>query len=77
MPAATGIANDGTQAYSTAFIWNSVSLTGGRGLAINSPFQRAWRDVHAAVQQMLMSWDMHGTNYGKVRLGHEFSDPRM
>jgi 3-hydroxy-9,10-secoandrosta-1,3,5(10)-triene-9,17-dione monooxygenase len=53
------------------------SLTGGRGLTVNNPFQRAWRDVHAAVQQMLMSWDMHGTNYGRVRLGHEFSDPRM
>lgn len=53
------------------------SLTGGRGLSVNNPFQRAWRDVHASVQQMLLSWDMHGTNYGKVRLGHEFSDPRM
>jgi 3-hydroxy-9,10-secoandrosta-1,3,5(10)-triene-9,17-dione monooxygenase len=53
------------------------SLTGGRGLSDKSPFQRAWRDVHAAVQQMLMSWDMHGTNYGRVRLGHPFNDPRL
>jgi 3-hydroxy-9,10-secoandrosta-1,3,5(10)-triene-9,17-dione monooxygenase len=53
------------------------SLTGGRGLSGKSPFQRAWRDVHAAVQQMLMSWDMHGTNYGRVRLGHSFNDPRI
>lgn len=53
------------------------SLTGGRGLSQTSPFQRAWRDIHAVVQQMLMSWDMHGTNYGKVRLGHPFNDPRI
>ena len=53
------------------------SLTGGRGLSATSPFQRAWRDVHAAVQQMLMSWDMHATNYGKVRMGLPFSDPRL
>ena len=53
------------------------SLTGGRGLSDKSPFQRAWRDVHAAVQQMLMSWDMHGTNYGRVRLGHPLNDPRI
>ena len=53
------------------------SLTGGRGLSATSPFQRAWRDVHAAVQQMLLSWDMHATNYGKVRLGMPFSDPRV
>ena len=53
------------------------SLTGGRGLSVDNPFQRAWRDIHATTQQMFMSWDMQGTNYGKVRLGHEFSDPRL
>lgn len=53
------------------------SLTGGRGLSATSPFQRAWRDVHASVQQMLMSWDMHGTNYGRARMGHEIHDPRL
>ena len=53
------------------------SLTGGRGLTVNNPFQRMWRDVHAAVQQMLLSWDMHATNYGKVRMGLPFSDPRV
>ena len=53
------------------------SLTGGRGLSVDSAFQRTWRDVHAAVQQMLMSWDMHATNYGRVRMGLPFSDPRV
>ena len=53
------------------------SLTGGRGLTTDNPFQRVWRDVHAAVQQMLMSWDMHASNYGKVRMGLPFSDPRV
>lgn len=53
------------------------SLSGGRGLSTESGFQRAWRDVHAAVQQMLMSWDMHALNYGKVRMGQPFSDPRV
>ncbi len=53
------------------------SLTGGRGLTSENPFQRVWRDVHAAVQQMLMSWDMHATNYGKVRMGQPFADPRV
>lgn len=53
------------------------SLAGGRGLSSGSAFQRAWKDVHAAVQQMLMSWDMHALNYGKVRMGQPFSDPRV
>ena len=53
------------------------SLTGGRGLSVNNPYQRMWRDVHAAVQQMLMSWDVNASNFGKVRMGLPFSDPRV
>jgi 3-hydroxy-9,10-secoandrosta-1,3,5(10)-triene-9,17-dione monooxygenase len=68
-------------AYAGRLAVNAVerlySLTGGRALSADNPFQRAWRDVHAAVQQMLMSWDMHATNYGKVRMGQPFSDPRV
>lgn len=26
---------------------------------------------------MLMFWDMHATNYGKVRMGQLFNDPRV
>ncbi len=62
---------------SVSAVEHVYSLSGGRGLSTGSGFQRAWRDVHAAVQQMLMSWDMHALNYGKVRMGQPFSDPRV
>ena len=52
-------------------------LAGGRGLGLDSPFQRAWRDVHAATSQITLSWDISGTNYGKVRMGLPFADPRL
>ena len=53
------------------------NLTGGRGLSATSPFQRAWRDVHASIQQIFMSWDLNAVNYGKVRLGLELTDVRL
>ena len=52
-------------------------LAGGRGLGHDSSFQRSWRDVHAATAQITMSWDMAATNYGKVRMGVPFFDPRL
>jgi 3-hydroxy-9,10-secoandrosta-1,3,5(10)-triene-9,17-dione monooxygenase len=52
-------------------------LAGGRGLGLDSAFQRAWRDVHAAAAQITMSWDINATNYGKVRMGLPFFDPRL
>lgn len=52
-------------------------LLGGRGLAATSPFQRAWRDVHAASQQILLAWDLQGTNFGRVRFGLAPLDPRI
>ena len=52
------------------------SLAGAHGLSFTSPFQRAWRDVHAATSQVALSWDIQGVNYGRQRLGLEISDPR-
>jgi 3-hydroxy-9,10-secoandrosta-1,3,5(10)-triene-9,17-dione monooxygenase len=52
-------------------------LAGGRGLGLDSAFQRSWRDVHAATAQITMAWDINATNYGKARMGVPFFDPRL
>lgn len=53
------------------------ALAGARGLSSSSHFQRAWRDVHAAVSQIGMAWDIQGTNYGRVRFGMTLPDPKI
>ena len=52
-------------------------LAGGRGLGLDSAFQRSWRDLHAATAQITMAWDICATNYGKARMGVPFFDPRL
>ncbi len=52
-------------------------LAGGRGLGLDSAFQRSWRDLHATTSQITMAWDICATNYGKVRMGVPFFDSRL
>ncbi len=52
-------------------------LAGARGLDADSPFQRAWRDIHAAVLQITMSWDIQSVNAGRIRFGLSSLDPRV
>ena len=52
-------------------------LVGARGLDADSPFQRAWRDIHAAVLQITMSWDIQSVNAGRIRFGFPSLDPRL
>ena len=52
-------------------------LVGARGLDHDSAFQRAWRDVHAAVLQITMSWDIQTVNAGRIRFGLPSLDPRV
>ncbi|MHC4432775.1 MAG: acyl-CoA dehydrogenase family protein [Planctomycetota bacterium] len=52
-------------------------LAGARGLATSNHFMRAWRDIHAALSQITMVWDINALNYGKVRFGIPFFDPRL
>jgi resorcinol 4-hydroxylase (FADH2) len=52
-------------------------LSGGRGLHRDSLFQLTWRDIHAAVQQITMAWDIQSVNSGRVQVGLPSLDPRL
>lgn len=43
--------------------------TGGLGLTLDNPVQRAWRDVNAVGRHISMNWDAVGTMYGQMALG--------
>jgi alkylation response protein AidB-like acyl-CoA dehydrogenase len=45
--------------------------TGGAGLMLDSPIQRAWRDVHAIARHISLNWDAVSTMYGQHRFGLE------
>ena len=47
--------------------------TGGHGLDMANPVQRAWRDANAVGRHISMNWDAVGTMYGQLALG---LDPR-
>jgi 3-hydroxy-9,10-secoandrosta-1,3,5(10)-triene-9,17-dione monooxygenase len=53
-------------------------LLGARG--VNDPdslFLLAWRDVHAAVSQITMAWDIQAVNAGRIEFGLPSLDPRL
>jgi len=52
-------------------------LVGGRGLRQDSLFQLAWRDVHAAVSQLGVAWDVQAINAARIRFGMPSLDPRL
>ena len=52
-------------------------LVGARGLGQDSLFQLAWRDVHAAVSQITMAWDIQAVNAGRIQFGLPSLDPRL
>ena len=45
--------------------------TGGHGLAMANPVQRAWRDANAVGRHISLNWDAVGTMYGQLALGLE------
>ena len=52
-------------------------LAGARGLNQDSLFQLAARDIHAAVAQITMAWDIQAVNAGRVQLGLPSLDARL
>jgi 3-hydroxy-9,10-secoandrosta-1,3,5(10)-triene-9,17-dione monooxygenase len=52
-------------------------LIGARGLGQDNLFLLAWRDIHAAVSQITMAWDIQAVNAGRVQFGLPAQDPRL
>jgi resorcinol 4-hydroxylase (FADH2) len=63
------------QAYATKLALQAVEAlnasTGGYGLMLSNPVQRAWRDVNAVSRHVSLNWDAVGTMYGQHAFGLE------
>jgi alkylation response protein AidB-like acyl-CoA dehydrogenase len=63
------------QAYVTRLAVQAVEAlnasTGGYGLLLSKPVQRAWRDVNAVARHVSLNWDAVGTMYGQHAFGLE------
>ena len=63
------------QAYATKLALQAVEAlnasTGGFGLLLSNPVQRAWRDVNAVARHVGLNWDAVGTMYGQHAFGLE------
>ena len=63
------------QAYATKLALEAVEAlnasTGGYGLMLGNPVQRAWRDVNAVARHVSLNWDAVGTMYGQHVFGLE------
>jgi alkylation response protein AidB-like acyl-CoA dehydrogenase len=61
------------QAFSVALAVRAAEAlnasTGGQGLDLSNPVQRAWRDANAVARHISMNWDVVGTMYGQMALG--------
>jgi len=60
-------------AYAASLCTEAVNMlfaaTGGGGVYLNQPIQRAFRDAHAANAHYALSWDVNGTQWGRLALG--------
>jgi resorcinol 4-hydroxylase (FADH2) len=63
------------QAYVTRLAVQAVEAlnasTGGGGLHLDNPVQRAWRDANAVARHVSLNWDAVGTMYGQFAFGLE------
>jgi len=60
-------------AYAASLCTEAVNLlfaaTGGGGVFLDQPIQRAFRDAHAANAHHALSWDVNGPQWGRLALG--------
>jgi alkylation response protein AidB-like acyl-CoA dehydrogenase len=71
----TRVRNRRGHAYCAKMSAQATSLlfeaTGGAGLMLDAPIQRAWRDTHAIARHISLNWDGVGSMYGQHLLGVE------
>jgi alkylation response protein AidB-like acyl-CoA dehydrogenase len=69
------VTNRRGQAFAVNLAVRAVNIlnaaTGGNGLAMSNPIQRAWRDVNAVGRHVSLNWDSVGAMYGQMALGLE------
>ena len=68
-------------AYAAGMCTKAVELiftaTGGAGVYLSHPVQRAFRDAAAANAHYALSWDVNGTLWGRVALGLPIDAPAL
>ena len=61
------------QAFSVSLAIRAIEAlnasTGGAGLDLANPVQRAWGDVNAVSRPISLDWDAVGTTSGQMALG--------
>ncbi len=69
------VTNRRGQAFAVSLAVRSADMlnaaTGGHGLALSNPIQRAWRDVNAVGRHVSLNWDSVAAMYGQMALGLE------
>ncbi len=55
-------------------IWDAG---GGRGVYMNNPIARAFRDMCTATRHFTHSWDVNGATHGRVRVGLPLDNPAL
>lgn len=69
------VTNRRGQAFAVNMAVRAVDIlnaaTGGNGLALSNPVQRAWRDINAVGRHVSVNWDAVATMYGQMALGLE------
>lgn len=55
-------------------IWDAG---GGRGVYMNNPIARAYRDICTATRHFTHMWDVNGATHGRVRVGLPLDNPAL
>ncbi len=68
-------------AYAGKLAFQAANLVwdagGGRGVYMNNPIARAYRDMCTATRHFTHSWDVNGATHGRVRVGLPLDNPAL
>jgi 3-hydroxy-9,10-secoandrosta-1,3,5(10)-triene-9,17-dione monooxygenase len=68
-------------AYSVGLCVDAIDrinrISGGGGIYLRNPVQRAFRDVHAVAAHIAFNMDVAGTTFGRVAVGLPSDNPTL